>query len=580
MCMCIRMYVCIHSCMCVCVCVCVCVPRTTCDNYRGIALLSIPGKVFTKAILNRLKPIAEQLLRESQCGFHRGRGCADQLFSVRLLMEKAREYNHPIYICFIDLKKAYDSVHRDSLWQILQHSYCLPAKLLSIIRELHIDSTATVRAYGKTSNTFPITSGVRQGCVLAPTLFNFYFDVAIHMALEDHRLQNRGVRMAYLHDAELVGNRKILKLDTLITDLEYADDMALLADNWSDLTTMLESLAACCKKLGLTISCKKTKTLAVLPPDSPADLTPTPIHLFPREEPIEVVSSFQYLGSTIQQDCSLDCEVNSRICKASTTFRSLSRVLWLQRKVRVSTKLRLFNSVILPTLLYGLETAVLLEPQIHRLESFTIRCLRTILGVSVWNKKRHTTIRKMAKQPRISTLLTQRRLRFLGHVSRMEDDRLPKQLLVSAPVGGKRQPGGQKKRWNDVVCDDLKKCSLQSNWRELAQERPSWRSTIKHRTEVLNQQAEANEKRNKDEKKHRREQRLADSKNSLLCSHPGCSFRAHNTAGLANHVRQRHSTISRIPCPYCHQLFHQQGIQNHQRFCKERPSSTGTSRQN
>ena len=136
---------------------------------------------------------------------------------------------------------------------------------------------------------------------------------------------------------------------------------------------MLESLAACCKKLGLTISCKKTKTLAVLPPDSPADLTPTPIHLLPGEEPIEVVFSFQYLGSTIQQDCSLDCEINSRICK---DLRSLYRVLWLQRKSRVSTKLRLFNSVILPTFLYVLEAAVLLELQIHRLASSTIRCLR------------------------------------------------------------------------------------------------------------------------------------------------------------------------------------------------------------
>lgn len=56
--------------------------RTTCDNYRGIALLSIPGKVFAKAILNRLKPRAEQLLHEVQYGFRRGRGCADQLFSL------------------------------------------------------------------------------------------------------------------------------------------------------------------------------------------------------------------------------------------------------------------------------------------------------------------------------------------------------------------------------------------------------------------------------------------------------------------------------------------------------------------
>ena len=160
--------------------------RTICDNYRGIALLSIPGKVFAKAILHRLKPRAELLLRESQCGFRQGRGCADQLFSLRTMMEKAREYHQPIYVCFIDLRRAYDSVHRDSLWRILQHSYQLPEKLLSIIQALHEDSTAAVRAYGKTSDKFPVTCGVRQGCVLAPTLFNLYFDVAIHMALDKH----------------------------------------------------------------------------------------------------------------------------------------------------------------------------------------------------------------------------------------------------------------------------------------------------------------------------------------------------------------------------------------------------------
>ena len=169
--------------------------RTSCNNYRGIALLSVPGKVFAKAILNRLKPRAEQLLQESQCGFRRGRGCADQLFSLRMLMEKAREYHQPIYACFIDLKKAYDSVYHESLWRILQHSYCLPPKLLSIIRALHEDSTAAVRAYRKLSDKFSVTSGVHQGCVLAPTLFNFYFDVAICMALEEHRQQGNGINL-------------------------------------------------------------------------------------------------------------------------------------------------------------------------------------------------------------------------------------------------------------------------------------------------------------------------------------------------------------------------------------------------
>ena len=138
--------------------------RTICDNYRGIALLSIPGKVFAKAVLSRLKPRAEQLLHEGQCGFRRGRGCVDQLFSLRMLMEKAREYHHPIYACFIILRKAYDSVHRDSLWSILRHVYHLTEKLLFIICALHENSTATVKTYGKTASSLSLVVFVRVAC--------------------------------------------------------------------------------------------------------------------------------------------------------------------------------------------------------------------------------------------------------------------------------------------------------------------------------------------------------------------------------------------------------------------------------
>ena len=78
-------------------------------------------------------------------------------------------------------------------------------------------------------------------------MFNLYFDVAMYLVLDEHQPAEKGVKVAYLHNADLVGNRKILRLETLVTDLEYADDMALLADNWSDLTTMLDSLFTSCK---------------------------------------------------------------------------------------------------------------------------------------------------------------------------------------------------------------------------------------------------------------------------------------------------------------------------------------------
>ena len=129
--------------------------------------------------------------------------------------------------------------------------------------------------------------------------------------------------------------------------------------------------------------------------------------------------------------CVCICVIGSRTCKASSAFQSLSRILWHQRKIQTTTKVCVLNSVIIPTLLYRLESTVFLEPHVRRLESFVIHCLQIILGMAVRQKNRHPTIRKMAKQQRISSILTQRCLRFLGHLSRMSNNRLAKQLLVS-----------------------------------------------------------------------------------------------------------------------------------------------------
>ena len=547
--------------------------RSECDNYRGIALLSIPSKVFARILLNRIKPRAEVLLRENQCGFRKGRGCTDQLFSLRVLMEKAREYHHPVYICFVDLRKVYDSVHRSTLWSVLEHCYHLPPKFLTIIKALHENTSAAVRPYGKTSDQFPVSVGIKQGCVLAPTLFNLFFDTVVWLAMSDHH-PGAGLSLSYLLDANLVGNRKKLTSEISVSDLEYADDMALISDSYDGLTTLLESLDSKCRHMGLTIKCKKTKLLAVLP-DADAQ-PPAPILLHAESDPIEVVPSFQYLGSIVTSDCTSDAEISSRITKASHSFGSLSRILWHQKKIKRDTKLCIFDSVVLSTLLYGLETAVLLEPQIHCLQSFVMRCLRSILGVSLWDGQRDTSIRKFIRLQRISTMLTQRRLRLLGHITRMNEDRLPRKLLVCAPSQGRRSAGGQRMRWNDQVMRDLRSCNLEDNWRTLAQERSEWRRKIWSETNHLNVTKEAEEKYRKDEQKRRREARQATSDLALRCTEKGCVFTVLNHPGLVNHQRQKHGPSSTGHCQFCHQSFSRQGLHNHERFCIQRTTTTPT----
>ena len=264
-------------------------------------------------------------------------------------MEKARKLHQPIYTYFIDVRKAYDSVNRNSLWTVLQRSYGISTKLISIICALHEHSVDAIRCYGKNSDELAVTSTVHQGCVLAPTLFNLNFDVAIRMALENGQLKGRGVRVTYLHGAKLVDNHRKLQHEAIISDLEYANDMALVAEPWKDLKSMLDDVSLHCRDLGLTISCSKTKTLAVLPSDLYPK--PVPINLFPDDDSVEAVTNCQYLGNIVQDNCGTAIEVDSRICKASKAFRSLCHILQYQRKIKTRTKLRIFNAVVLPTLL-------------------------------------------------------------------------------------------------------------------------------------------------------------------------------------------------------------------------------------
>ena len=80
--------------------------RSNCNNYRGISLLSVVGKVFARVALTKLQILAERTLPESQCGFRAGRSIIYMIFSVRQLQEKCREQRRPLFIAFIDLTKS------------------------------------------------------------------------------------------------------------------------------------------------------------------------------------------------------------------------------------------------------------------------------------------------------------------------------------------------------------------------------------------------------------------------------------------------------------------------------------------
>uniref|UniRef100_UPI00398F0602 uncharacterized protein n=1 Tax=Pristiophorus japonicus TaxID=55135 RepID=UPI00398F0602 len=204
--------------------------KADCGNYRGISLLSIAGKIIARIVLNRLlASVSEANLPETQCGFRPGRSTADMIFALRQVQEKCIEQNMDLYVVFIDLTKAFDTVNRAALWSILTKLGC-PRKFVHIIELLfHDNMTGEVLSDGTTTAPFAISNGVKQGCVLAPVLFNLFFICILNYAIKDLEF---GVYLKYRLDGSLFDLRRLAAKTKvrkrLILEALFADNCALM----------------------------------------------------------------------------------------------------------------------------------------------------------------------------------------------------------------------------------------------------------------------------------------------------------------------------------------------------------------
>ena len=449
--------------------------RADCNNHRGIALLSIAGKILARVIINRLSILAEAVHPESQCGFRPNRGTVDMIFAIRQVQEKCREQHRDLYCVFVDLTKAFDSVSRLGLWKLLQRVGC-PEKLVNIIRSFHDGMLAKVVGNGGESDPFEVTNGTKQGCVLAPTLFGIVIAAMITDALDDPQL--RGIDVTFRTDggvfnlARLRAKGKLSR--ALIKELMFADDCALVAHTEADAQKLMDAFARSARRYGLTVSIKKTEVLFQPKPNSPY----VPPRITIDNQPLKVAEHFTYLGSIISSDGSINSEITSRIAKASASFGRLISRLWSTHDVSLPTKISVYRAVVMTTLLYGCETWTLYRSDIRKLDSFHMRCLRRILGVRWQDKVPNTEVLARCHIDGIESYLIRAQLRWAGHLVRMEDERLPKALFYGQIAEGKRSIGAPKKRYKDSLKSNLKHCGIDpSSWESTAKDRPVWRTT-------------------------------------------------------------------------------------------------------
>ncbi|XP_073815639.1 uncharacterized protein [Musca autumnalis] len=150
-----------------------------CKNWRGITLLNSIAKLMASLLLNRIRPAVESILRCEQAGFRTGRSCADHINTLRIIIEQSKEYNAHLYLLFVDFERAFDTISRDALWEILSLNG-IPDKIILLIRELYRNSTCRVRFNTAESSPFMTTAGVKQGCILSPTLFLLMLDFVMN----------------------------------------------------------------------------------------------------------------------------------------------------------------------------------------------------------------------------------------------------------------------------------------------------------------------------------------------------------------------------------------------------------------
>ena len=212
-------------------------------------------------MLKRLKILAAHIYPKSQCGFRAGRSTIDMVFSLKQQQEKCREQHKLLYIAFIDLTKTFDFVSRDRLFKTLKKIGC-QSTLLSKISYFHENTLSTIHFDCTSSQPFTITSGVKQGCVLAPTLFGIFFSTPLQYAFQDSQ---EGVFLHTRSDGKLF-NLARLRAKTrvktiLICELLFVDDAALVSYTAEELKELLNRFSHACKEFGPYDQHKKTKVM-------------------------------------------------------------------------------------------------------------------------------------------------------------------------------------------------------------------------------------------------------------------------------------------------------------------------------
>ena len=275
-------------------------------NYRGITLTVIAAKIYNLMLLNRIRPEIDPILRKNQNGFRSNRSISGQILTIRRILEGIKSKNLPATVLFIDFSKAFDSIHRGKMRDILS-AYGTPKETVNAIMMLYHNTRSMVRSPDGDTDFFNITEGVPQGDTLAPFIFIICLDYVLRKALD------KNLDLGFT----LTKQKSRRHPAKTITDADYADDLAVLADYLKDATSLLHSVETTAREIGLYVNADKTEFIC-LNQDTSDGMKSL------NGKKISQVDDFKYLGSYI---ASTEHDIDIRLKKAWGALNGMN-VIW------------------------------------------------------------------------------------------------------------------------------------------------------------------------------------------------------------------------------------------------------------
>lgn len=384
------------------------------ENYRGISLLCSAYKIYAEVLCNRLCKEAEEkkMLPESQAGFRKGRSTVDNIYILNHVIqrEKTKEESK-VYALFIDLKAAFDNVDRDKLWDILKNKG-VEKNLANRIKKMYEHTEATVRTKDGVTRGFMVNKGVRQGCVMSPTLFNLY------IADLDRELEKRGI-----------GGVAIGKVR--IWSLAYADDMVLLAKNKVALEDMMDTLKRFLKDRKLEICVEKTK-IGIFNSKGRGEREV----LKWKKKKLEEVRSFKYLGFVFNRNGNY----NGHIKELNRKGRRAAKKVWgLGERIckdDFSRRWMLYRYLVQSTMSYGVEIWGWEEKK--ELEKIMLDYVRWVFRLDFCTP-RYVILRELGLE-KLKIRWGLRAVEFEEKIRRKSEDDLVKKCWLEKEEVAKREP--------------------------------------------------------------------------------------------------------------------------------------------